>query len=114
MIFSEHTPCEQRKVQKKHFKDLCQCLCFKKRPKNAPCGQKIYRTPSNSRTQICENVACGVIDQVDTIKNCGMEKKVSKKGSQKACGFNYSEQSIKHEKVFSDSDSMRGSLECYR
>lgn len=108
---------ESMKFQKKHLKDLYQCLCFKKRPKYIPNPSKIYATPSNSKTCICETVtndakacanSCGVQEndakRNNLIKRIDIEKKVSKRKSNYRC---LDQSFVNVCREVSDSDSCR-------
>lgn len=109
---------ESRKVQKSHFKDLCQCLCFKKRPSNTPDPKKMYGTPSNSEICLCGTVTCGVIDkeeQSESIRTFEAQKKISKNNGCKSCNPKCSEQSIiQIRREFSDTDSYKCCSDNYR
>ncbi|KAG5885957.1 hypothetical protein JTB14_018411 [Gonioctena quinquepunctata] len=62
----------QKKVKRKHFRDLYNCLCFKKRPKPSTSLQKLYGTPSNS-VVLRETHPCG-----DSLSGLEVQRNISR------------------------------------
>ncbi|CAH1990431.1 unnamed protein product [Acanthoscelides obtectus] len=83
MMITNRSPYE-RKVQKKHIKQLCNCLCFKKKPQGTPSIQNMYSTPSNS-VILHETYTCGVIHNQDSVARLEAERNISRKGRRESC-----------------------------
>ncbi|VEN60130.1 unnamed protein product [Callosobruchus maculatus] len=74
----------ERRVEKKHIKQLCNCLCFKKKPQGISSLQNMYSTPSNS-VVMHETYTCGVVHNQDSVARLEVERNISRKGRRETC-----------------------------